>query len=509
MASNLDNSKRIAKNTVFLYFRTIITLAIALYTSRVILRTLGVEDYGIYNVVGGFVGMFSLISGTLIASSQRFITFELGKTKNGHPREVFSSALILHFVIASLIIVIAETVGVWFLNYQMNIPDDRMSVANWLFQFSLITFVFNLISIPYNAAIVAHERMDAFAYISVLEAVLKLVIVYVLVLLPYDKLYVYGLLMLAVAVIIRFIYVIYCSRNFYDTEFCFVKDRKYYKQMLGFSGWNILGSSSWVLSNYGINILLNLFFGVVVNAARGIASQVDAAVNQFVTNFTMAVNPQITKSYASKDYGYMMDLIIKGARYSYFLLFIMALPLISETEYITKLWLGTIPEYAVVFIRLSLVYMLCQSLSNTLYTAMLATGDIRNYQIVVGGLSLLSFPLTYMFFKMGLPPEYGYLSTIIISVMCLGARLYMLRGMIDLPVMRFVKEVLGRVICVSVIAGMIPYSITAFYASSLSRCFSNIAISVFVLLVLIYYIGIPISERMTIKNVIEQKLHVK
>ena len=294
-----NNSKRIAKNTLLLYIRTFITMAISLYTSRVILEVLGINDFGIYNVVGGFVGMFALISATLTSSTQRFITYELGKKDENHSQEIFSTAVLIHIIIALVIIVLAESVGVYFLNNQMNIPISRLTAANWVFQFSLITFVVNIISIPYNSTIIAHERMAAFAYITLIESILKLLIVYLLILSTFDKLIIYGALMLLVSLAIRIIYGVYCSKNFIECKFKLVKERFYYKQILGFSGWNIIGSSSVVLTNYGINILLNIFFGVAVNAARGITTQVDNALNQFVSNFVMALNPQITKSYAS------------------------------------------------------------------------------------------------------------------------------------------------------------------------------------------------------------------
>lgn len=502
------NSKRIAKNTLLLYARTFVTMTIALYTSRVVLRTLGVEDYGIYNIVGGFVGMFSLISSTLTASTQRFITFELGK-KDGHPNEVFSSALSIHIAIALLIIILAETFGLWFLNVKMNIPVERYGAANWVFQFSVITFVVNLISVPYNAAIVAHEKMSAFAYISLLETSLKLGIVYVLPCLSFDRLIVYGFLMLLVALLVRYIYGAYCAKHFSETKFTIVKDKSYYRRLLGFTGWNIIGSSSGVLSSYGVNVLMNLFFGVTVNAARGIASQLDNAVNQFVGNFTMAINPQITKSYASNEKEYMMSLIMRGAKYSYFLLFIMALPILLEADTLLRLWLGEYPEFSVSFLRLSLIYMLLQSLSNTLYTAMLATGNIRNYQIVVGGLALLAFPLAYLFFYLGLDPNFGYYATIIVSILCLAARLYMLRGMIELSIQRYIKEVLFRVVVVTVVATLLPLWLHCVMNASLFRFLFVAVTSVILSGVTVLFVGITSSERLYIFNMIRNRIHGK
>lgn len=491
-----DNNKKIAKNTFLLYIRTFITMCISLYTSRIVLQELGVEDFGIYNVVGGFVGMFSLISATLTSSTQRFITFELGKKKDSHTQEIFSTAIIIHVSIALLIIILAESVGLWFLNEKMTIPADRLIAANWVFQFSLITFIFNLISIPYNSAIIAHEKMSAFAYISLIETSFKLIIAYTLKINLYDNLIVYSFLMLCTAIIVRLIYSIYCSRNFPESHFIFVKEKKFYKQILGFSGWNILGSSSVVLTNYGINVLLNLFFGVTINAARGITNQVNNAINQFVSNFTMAINPQITKAYAANDYTYMMKLVMLGARYSFYLLLLITLPILFETEYILNLWLKNVPYYTIIFIRLSICYTLCQSLSNTLYISMLATGNIRNYQLVVGSLAMMSFPLAYVFFKIGLSPEYGYYAMILISIICLIVRLIMLKGMINISIKTFFSKVVCRVLIVTPIASIIPYYITSIMSPCFIRLMVTIILTIISTSIIILFVGIAKEERL-------------
>ena len=511
MAENIlpNNSKRIAKNTLFLYIRTFITMFISLYTSRVILEVLGIDDFGIYNVVGGFVGMFSLISATLTSSTQRFITFELGKKGKNNSQDVFSSAILIHVIIAFIIIILAESIGVYFLNTQMNIPLSRLTAANWIFQFSLITFVVNIVSIPYNSTIIAHERMTAFASITLIEALLKLLIVYMLKLSTFDKLIVYGILILSVSLVIRIVYGVYCSRNFVECKFRLVKKNLYYKQILGFSGWNIIGTSSSVLATYGINVLLNIFFGVAVNAARGIAAQVDNAVSQFVGNFIMAINPKITKSYASGDREYMIKLVVSGSRYSFYLLFIMVIPILFETEYVLTLWLRNVPEYTVVFVQLSLIYMLCQSLSNTLFTAMLATGNIRNYQIVVGGLALMAFPLSYALFKMGFAPSYCYYISIFISVSCLIARLVMLQRMIGLPMHIFLKDVVLRVLFVSILSLVIPCLIINLMPQGFVRLMVLSFVSLMTISIVILYIGITKNERVFLITYIKNKIHKK
>ena len=323
-----DNNKRIAKNTLLLYFRMLFLMVISLFTSRITLQTLGVDNFGIYNVVGGIVAMFSIMSGSLSNAISRYITFELGKGDKKILKKVFSTAINVQIIMAVIIAVLIEIGGVWFLNYKMNIPDGRMVAANWVLQFSIISFVVNLISIPYNAAIIAHEKMSAFAYISIYEAVMKLVVVYLIVISPFDKLIVYSFLILLISLSLRLIYGVYCKRKFEECSYMFILDKPLLKKMTGFAGWNFLGAGSFLLMTQGVNMLLNMFFGVALNAARGIATQVENVVNQFTTNFGTAINPQITKSYAKGDYDYMHKLVFAGSKYSFFLVVVLCLPII-------------------------------------------------------------------------------------------------------------------------------------------------------------------------------------
>lgn len=314
-----DNNKRIAKNTLLLYFRMLFMMVVSLYTSRVILNALGVEDFGIYNVVGGVVAMFTVISGSLSAAISRFITYELGKGDQSKLNRIFSASVTIQLLLSLIIVVLIESVGVWFLNAKMTIPEDRMTAANWVLQFSIITFVINLISVPYNAAIIAHEKMSAFAYISILEALCKLAIAFLIMCSPIDKLIYYAVLMCIVAVIVRLTYGHYCKKHFSECTYHFLWDKELLSKMFSFAGWQFFGTGSYMLMTQGVNILLNFFFGPVVNAARGIAVQVDGIIQQFVNNFTTAINPQITKSYAGDNKAYMFLLIYTGAKYSYFL----------------------------------------------------------------------------------------------------------------------------------------------------------------------------------------------
>ena len=497
------NNKRIAKNTLLLYFRMLFMMAVSLYTSRVVLNALGVEDFGIYNVVGGVVAMFSMLSGSLSSAITRFITYELGTGNQENLKKIFSSSVTIQIGLAVLIIVLAEAVGVWFLNVKMNIPDARMAAANWVFQFSILTFAINLVSVPYNATIIAHERMSAFAYISILEAIGKLAIAFLIVISPIDKLIFYAILMCAVALVIRFAYGIYCKKHFEECTYHFIFDKELLKRMFGFAGWNFIGATSAVLRDQGGNVVINLFCGPAANAARGIAFQVNTAISGFVTNFITALNPQITKSYAAGDRKYMMTLIFQGARLSFYMLLLLSLPVLIDTHYILGLWLKIVPDHAVLFVQLVLVFAMSESISNPLITAMLATGHIRNYQLVVGGLQMMNLPVSYILLRMGMFPEVVIVVAIVISQCCLAARLLMLRGMIGLSVRKYMKKVYINVLVVTVIAAIFPFLL----AISLDESFLNFILLCFVALICtgitIYYVGCDKTERQFVLN----KLH--
>ena len=456
MSQTSDNNKRIAKNTLLLYFRMLFMMVVSLYTSRVILNALGVEDFGIYNVVGGVVAMFTVISGSLSAAISRFITYELGKGNQSKLNKIFSASVTIQILLSLIIVILIESVGVWFLNAKMTIPESRIAAANWVLQFSIITFVINLISVPYNAAIIAHEKMSAFAYISILEAVGKLAIAFLIMWSPIDKLIYYAILMCAVAVIVRFTYGHYCKKHFAECTYHFHWNKDILKQMFGFAGWNFIGAASAVFRDQGGNIVINLFYGPAVNAARGIAIQVNNAVSGFVSNFMTALNPQITKSYASGDREYMMNLIFQGARLSFYMLLLLSLPILVNTHYILVIWLKLVPEHAVLFVQLILIFAMCESISNPLITAMLATGKIRNYQIIVGGLQMMNLPISYICLRLGCIPESVLIVAIIISQLCLAARLYMLRGMIGLSSLKYLKNVYFNVVVVAIVSLIIP-----------------------------------------------------
>lgn len=508
MQKSISNNKRIAKNTFLLYFRMLFLMLISLYTSRVILNALGVEDYGIYNVVGGVVTMFSILSGSLSAAISRFITYELGAGNKEKLNKVFSSSVTIQVGIAIIIIILAETIGLWFLNQKMVIPENRMSAANWCFQFSIITFAIKLISLPYNAAIIAHEKMSTFAYISILEALGKLMIAWFIVINPIDRLVFFAGMITVLAIIVRLIYGFYCKKHFEECTYKFVYDHGLLKRMFSFAGWNFFGAGSWQLMTQGVNLLLNVYWGVSVNAARGIANKIDSVVLQFVNNFTTAVNPQITKSYAANDKKYMFGLMLRGAKFSYFLMLFFAIPIMIETDYILHLWLGIVPNHTVMFVRLALIVSMTHVLSNTMITAMLATGNIKKYQIIVGGLGMLIFPIAWLFLYLGLQPESVYFATLIVFACQLFCRLKLMKEMIGFPIVQYLQEVLLKVIEVTILASIIPVILSKYIEYGFIRLIIITVLGIICCVSCVWFIGLNNNEKrfaiISLKNVIRK-----
>lgn len=452
-----DNNKRIAKNTLLLYVRMLFMMVIGLYTSRVILDKLGEVDFGIYNVVGGFVTMFSIISGAMTSATQRFLSFEIGKGKEGNVKGIFSTMIYIHLFLALLVLIVGEIVGVWFLNTHMNFPADRYGAANWVFQLSLLVFILNVINVPYNGALIAYEKMSAFAYFSIFDAVFKLAICYVITLTPFDKLVVYAALMAFIQILLLFMYFVYCRRKFSECRFTGKYNKEYGKNVGSFVGWNLIGSLAGIAKEQGVNVVLNMFFGPAVNAARGVAYQVLSKLNGFVSNFQMALNPQIIKNYASGERESMYKLVFRGAKMSYLLLLTLSLPVVIEAQFILSIWLKEVPNYTVIFLQIVIFIALLNTLSNPLIITMHASGKVRDYQIVVGGISLLTLPSVYIGFKyFGLAPYYAMIICFIVEVVCHLLRLYMLHKTINFPMGRFLFEVTLRVLLITLLSFIFP-----------------------------------------------------
>ncbi len=495
MSVNSENNKRIAKNTLALYARMLFTMAVSFYTSRVVLDVLGVADYGIYNVVGGLVTMFSFISGAMTTATQRFLSVEIGRGARGDVRRMFSTAVVIHVVLAALIVLAGETVGLWFLNKYMNFPPGRLAAANWVYQFSLATFAVNVASVPYNAAIVAYERMKAFAYVSIVEVTLKLAVVYLIMLATYDKLVVYAALIAAIAVAIRLIYGSYCKRHFAECRCDMKWDRERGRGMMSFLGWNLIGSIAGVGKEQGINVVLNIFFGSAVNAARGVAYQAMNAIAGFAANFQMAMNPQIIKLYAAGERDEMFKLVFRGSKFSYLLLLTMSLPVALEAPFILGVWLKEVPDHTVVFLRLVLLTTLVDSLSNPLITAMHASGKVRDYQIVVGGLSLMTLPVAYAFFKLGYPPQAAMYVGLGVSVACHFARQALLRRTIGFPMGAFLRRVSLRVAAVTLLSAVAPCALCAALEGGLAEFFAVCTVSALSTTGISYWLGLDGSEK--------------
>ena len=500
--------ERIAKNTLMLYVRMFALMLVGLYTSRVVLEALGENDFGIYNVVGGVVAMFTIISGALNSAVSRFITFEMGKGADAQLEKVYSTAVTIQIILAIAVAVIAEPAGLWFIQNKMTIDPLRIPAAQWVLHFSIIAFVINLLSVPQMASITAHEKMSAYAYIGILDGILRLGVAFLIANSASDRLILYSALMSGVVLIVRFAYGLYCRSHFPECRYRPVFDRPLIKEMFSFAGWSFIGVTSGVLRDHGGNILVNIFSGPAVNAARGVAVQLNGAVQGFVTNFMTAINPQITKSYASGDMKYMLSLVRKSSRMSFYLLFLIALPILFNTEYLLSLWLKDVPAHTVVFVRLFLIFALCESLSNPLMTAAQATGEIRRYQTVVGGLILLNLPLSYIFLRAGFLPEVTVVVAIGLSVICLAARLVMLKSMIGLDVGGFLRRVCLNVVCVvaaalilpSVLDGFIPDGFLGFCLSVI-LCVASAGLSVLL-------VGCSAKERKDIRDMLYRRFKV-
>ena len=506
MSTDSANNKRIAKNTLLLYFRMLFMMAVSLFTSRVILNTLGVEDYGINNVVGGIVAMFGFINSSMTSATQRYITFALGKGEKERLKTVFSTSLQIHSLIALLIVLLGETIGMWFLYNKMQIPSDRMEAAFWVLQCSIVSTVVMIISVPYNAAIIAHEKMSAFAYISVLEVVLKLLIVYILVVFSVDKLILYAFLFLGIQIFMRFCYSIYCNRHFKETKYRHVWDKALFKEMTGFAAWSLFGNLSAVLFTQGLNMLLNVFFGPAVNAARGVAVQVQHAIQQFVGNFQMALNPQITKNYAKGEMQEMYNLMYRSARFSFYLLFFLSLPILFETDFILTVWLKTVPDNTITFLRIIICISLIYTCSNPMVVANQATGKVKKYQAVCGSTLILILPISWIFLKLGFPAYSVFIVHFIMEGICQVARMLMLRPLIGLRLRDYFLNIYLRIIIVVSVSIIMPSAIYFTMDIGFLRFIAVGFASVFSVLSSAYFLGLSPSERVFLRSKIDEKL---
>lgn len=507
--SNNEN-KRIAKNTFLLYTRTLITTGIGLFTTRVFLQTLGIENVGIYNIVGGFVSMFSLLNGSLTSACSRYITYDIGIGDFQKLRKTFTTSVTIHIAIGIFILFLAEGIGLWFLNNHLNISPNRIYAANWVFQCSLITFFLNLINTPYQSLIVSYEKMDTFAYMSIFDVVCKLLILYALLLTNYDRLIIYAVLMSLVSLLSFLIYRIYCIKKFKVAQKVELKIYKdLFRDMLSYAGWNLFGTGSMILRNQGIDIVLNLFYGVTINAAKGISNQIQGVIYSFVSNFQMAINPQITKTYATQDYDRTIFLIKQGSRFSFYLLLFLSTPIIILINPILQIWLSEIPPYTAIFVQLTFIYLLLDTLSRLLIIAIMATGKIKKYQIIVGGTKLFAVPLTYIYIKyLNGSPISGLIVNIVLEILCLGQRLYFAKRIIKLDIRDYIINVIFKSWGIFIAAYIVPLlAVQIPIPNQWIYLIINTIICIFSAIFVIYTLGLNINERALINNYILNKIN--
>ena len=499
------NNKRIAKNTVLLYIRSFIVMLVALYTSRVILIALGVEDYGLFNVIGGVVGLFAFLRSSMTKSTQRFLNFEMAKP-NGRLNETFSVSLTIHVVIAGIALVLAETIGLWFLNTYIQIPEGREFAANMVYQATVVSFVFTIISVPYNASIIAHERMGYFAVVSVIDAFLKLAICYLIMIGDHDRLVIYGWLMMGVNALNFVLYAAYCLRRCPETSFRLLFDKGLTKEMLGYTTWTVVGQVAIIGTNQGGGILMNMFHSVTANAALGVASQVNNAVFSLTSNFQTAFNPQITKSYASKDYDYLRFLVFSTSKISYILLALVTIPIAFNIDVILNLWLDVVPQHTATFVVLIFGNTILNAMSAPFNYTVLSSGKIKFFQIVTSLVFLSDLVFVYILFSLGFPPETALIVKVSIMVVILFVRIFFANREVPcINVISYLKEVALPLLLSTVIVILLWLLMAPFIDNMLKRIIITVLLSMFSLLIL-FYIGLSSKERKMVENLIVKRI---
>lgn len=492
--------RHIAKNTVILYLRMIVTLLVTLYTSRIILESLGVEDYGIYNIVGGVVTLFSFLNGAMTSATQRYITFAIGKNDLIELPKIFSISILSHASIIAVVLVFSETVGLWLLNSYIAIPDGKIVEANWVYQFSILAFCFQVIKVPYDANIIAQEKMSIYAYISIGEVIIKLCIAFILQLFLNDRLVLYAFLVFISSVLFFFINKIVCVMNYNYCKYKFYWNKDTYKELMSFSSWNFLGQMAVVVSNQGGNVLLNIFYGVVVNAALGVANQVNSALMNFVNNFQTAFKPQITKSYANNDFEYLFNLMFYTSKMSFYLIYVLAVPIILNIDSILHCWLTIVPDYTSEFCVLMILYSLIDAITGPFWMGIFATGKIKKYQMVLSLFIVCNIILSYVLLSLGAPPESVLWVRIGINILVLMVRIYFAKYLIGISFKCFLLKVLVPIAWVIILSAPLSYWV--------SKQFHNLHfILIFTVILLlngsiIFMVGISKNEKRQIYNLI-------
>ena len=502
-----ENNKRIAKNTMMLYFRMLLTMGVSLYTSRVVLNTLGVQDYGIYNIVGGVIVMFGFLNSSMSGATSRFLTFELGLGDYEKLKKTFSAALTVHFIIAGIILILGETIGLWWLETKLVIPPDRMIATRWVYQLSILSTIFNITQVPYNATIIAHERMGVFALVEIINKLLQLGIVFLLLIGNFDRLILYAALMLLVSVIIRMIYRIYCTKNFPESQYKFEWDKEIIYPMLNFSGWSLSENASYFIRTQGVNMLLNFFFGVVINAAYGLANQVQGMISTLSSNFMMAVRPQIVKYYAKGDISQMQNLVINAAKFAFLLMSLACFPLILESQFVLHLWLGQTPNYAVVFCQLSLIYALISVIYTPIMFSNYATGKIKNFSMINAIVFVLVIPVSYFLLKQGYSPTVPFVINIILLIIVIVIGLFIVKKLIPtFSISDFYKKTIFVCFMIFILSSIFPMFLHLFLEEGWIRLLLVILTFAFVLCITSFFIALNKEMRQKVISIILKKV---
>jgi Na+-driven multidrug efflux pump len=501
-------NKTIAKNTIFLYFRMMFTMMVSLYTSRVILQVLGIDDYGLYAVVGGVVGMLAFLTNALGTGSSRFLTFELGKNNPERLHRTFNTTFSIHILLSVVIILLAETVGLWFVYNKLEIPPERLDAAVFAYHFSILTCVIAILQVPYNASIISHEKMNVFAYVSIFEGLAKLGVVYILLLGEFDKLKLYAILICSVQILVTLFYHWYCVYHYPETHYKPTLDRNIFREISAFSGWSLFASGSIALNLQGIAIITNMFFGSAVVAARVISLQVNSLLTTFVNNFRTAVNPQIVKKYAEGNLSGSEDLVITSTKYTYYLMLFIALPLILQTDFILRLWLTNVPEYTVVFSRLIVIQCLFSVFDTGLYMSFYAKGRLRENALISPTVGFLCFPIIYLLFKFGYSPvSLSWVFLICYAILGLIVKPYLAVKIANYRIKSIVKMFFS---CFKVTIAAIPIPLVLFYVlgEGVAKFLTVCSISVLCVFISAWLLGIDKSMRVKISTMVKNRIAV-
>lgn len=502
MSKTSENNKRIAKNTIFLYIRTFITMVVSLYTSRVVLNALGVEDFGIWGVLGGIVAMFSFINTSLSSSIFRYITHAIGVNDNNLLVRTYNASIIVHIILAVIVFIFCETIGQWFLTEKMVVPIDKRDMAVIVFHIVIATSCISLVTVPFNSVIISYERMNIYAYMAILDVFIKLVVAYIVCIVQSYKLVWYASMMLIVSICMLVFYILYVHRQFPLLKIQRIKDKSIFKSILGFSGWSLVGNLAYVGYSQGLNILINMFYGPVVNAARAISLQIEQTVRTFVGNFQTALNPQIIKNYAQNEFSQMHLLIIRGSKFSLYLLFLFALPIMLETDHLLFLWLKHVPEHTVAFCRIMFFVIALETISNSLGIGVVATGKIKYYHIIVGSILLCIVPLSYISLKLGGSAESVFYIYLIVEMFAVASRLLIAHHQIGLPFMDFIYKVIARPSFVILLSSFIPFLLHVYLPQGFLRLSCVVVGGIVTSGICIYFLGLDANE----KNVVYEKL---